>query len=340
MRPLFARVLTGAPHSRRATLGIRPRLLGAWALGSGMPLLAILGAQLRPGELTTADLQGAVVFLAAIGVAVGALAIVLAARSVADPLEEVRQAFARVRAGDLGAAVAVNDGGDIGLLQAGFNEMVAGLRERQQVRDLFGRHVGEDVATQALQRGTRLGGEVREVSTLFVDIMASTALTEQLDAPEVVALLNAFFSAVVDTVDAEGGWVDKFEGDGALCVFGAPLDQPDHAERALRAARTLRTRLDALRQHHPVLNAGIGVASGAVVAGNIGTEARFEYTVIGEAVHEAARLTEVAKGHEPGVLASATTIEAAGAEAECWRPVGELELRGRSTPTTAYAPRT
>ncbi len=338
MRPLFARVLTHAPHSRAATLGIRPRLFTAWALGSGVPLLAILGAQLRPGDLTTGDLQGAVIFLAVIGLAVGALALGLAARSVADPLGNVRAALRQVQAGDFAARVAVDDGGDIGLLQAGFNQMVEGLQERQQVKDLFGRHVGEEVARQALARGTQLGGEVRDVSALFVDLTASTTLTEQLGPDKVVSLLNAFFHAVVDAVGAEDGWVDKFEGDGALCVFGAPLDQPDHAARALRAARTLRHRLADLQSRHPALDAGIGVASGRAVAGNIGSQARFEYTVIGDPVHHAARLTDAAKTSTGRVLAAACTIEAAGDEATWWRPAGDFDLRGRSAPTHAFEP--
>jgi adenylate cyclase len=306
-----------------------------------MPLLAILGAQVRPGDLNASDVQGAVTFLAAVGVAVGALAVVLAARSVADPLANVRAALRRVQSGDLSVWVPVDDGGDIGLLQAGFNEMVDGLRERQQVKDLFGRHVGEDVAVQAIDRGTRLGGEVRHVSALFVDITASTTLSEHLDPTKVVALLNAFFAAVVDAVGAEGGWVDKFEGDGALCVFGAPLDQHDHPTRALRSARALRVRLIGLRDTYPALDAGIGVAAGAVVAGNIGTEARFEYTVIGEPVNEASRLTEAAKARPSRVLASATTISAAtDDEARCWSAAGPIPLRGYSTPTEAFEPRT
>lgn len=277
-------------------------------------------------------------FLSAIGLGVGALTLGLASRSISDPPGNVRAALGQVRAGDLEARVPVDDGGDIGLLQAGFNEMVDGLRERQQVKDLFGRHVGEEVARQAMARGTQLGGEVRDVSALFVDITASTNLTEQLDPGEVVALLNDFFRAVVEAVGDEGGWVDKFEGDGALCVFGAPLDQPDHAARALRAARGLRERLHTLRARHTSLDAGIGVASGPAVAGNIGTETRFEYTVIGEPVHQAARLTEAAKGREARVLAAEATITAADGERECWRPAGDFELRGRSAPVTAFEP--
>src|SRR5256714_3577305 len=141
----------------------------------------------------------------------------------------------QVAAGDLDVDVPVDDDGEIGLLQAGFNHMASGLREREQLRELFGGYVGEDVARQALESGVSLEGEEREVSVLFVDVLGSTALAERRPPVQVVALLNRFFDAVVRAVDDEDGWVDKFEGDAALCVFGAPMEQLDHAARALRA---------------------------------------------------------------------------------------------------------
>src|SRR5205814_6542448 len=142
--------------------------------------------------------------------------------------------------------------------------------------------------------------------------------------------------AVVRVVGAEGGWVNKFQGDGALCVFGAPADQPDHAARALRAARTLRRELLALAAVNPGLDAGIGISSGEVVAGNIGTEERSEYTVIGDPVNEAARLTDEAKRRPGRVLASERTVAAAGDEGGNWSAGEHLVLRGRTTPTVAF----
>src|SRR5207237_6672377 len=122
-------------------------------------------------------------------------------------------------------------------------------------------------------------------------------------------LLNRFFTGVVRVVADEGGWVNKFEGDAALCVFGAPADQPDHAARALRAARRLAAELERLG-----VDAGIGVSSGRVVAGNIGAEDRYEYTVIGDPVNEAARLSEAAKTRPSRLAASEESVSRAGAE--------------------------
>jgi adenylate cyclase len=151
-------------------------------------------------------------------------------------------------------------------------------------------------------------------------------------------MINAVFAAVVRCVTSEGGWLNKFEGDAALCVFGAPLEQPDHAARALRTARGLRRELVALAAEHPGLDAGIGVSSGEVVAGTVGAEERFEYTVIGDPVNEAARLTDEAKGLPSRVLASGRAVERAGEEAAHWRQAAELMLRGRPEPTAAFEP--
>jgi adenylate cyclase len=209
--------------------------------------------------------------------------------------------------------------------------MVDGLREREQLRDMFGRQVGEDVARQALERGVELGGEEREVAVLFIDLVGSTELAASRPPGEVVALLNEFFGIVIATVDEHGGAVNKFEGDAALCLFGAPLERADAAGDALAAARALCDRLGAAL---PQAGFGIGVSAGPAVAGNIGAAERFEYTVIGDPVNEAARLTELAKRDDGRVLASCAALERAGAaERERWSEGEPVSLRGRAGAT-------
>jgi adenylate cyclase len=334
-RPLFAAVLDDMPEPRPRTPGIRLRLLLAWAVGSAVPLLALGLVILVDGDHIS---RWALVTLALAGLAAGFIATVSFARSVAEPLDAVRDALARVRDGNLDVGLVVDDGGEIGEVQSGFNRMVDGLRERRQIHDLFGRHVGREVATQALERGSGLRGEQADASVVFVDLVGSTAMAEVLPPDEVVGTLNDFFDVVVRAVDGQGGWVNKFEGDGAMCIFGVPGTQPDHAARALRAARQLDLTLAELAGQHPGLTAGIGVSSGQVVAGNVGTEARYEYTLIGPAVNEASRLTEVAKGRAVKVLASAEAVRRGSGEAGRWRDVGTVALRGRSTPTGIYEP--
>ncbi|HEY6780844.1 MAG TPA: adenylate/guanylate cyclase domain-containing protein, partial [Thermoleophilaceae bacterium] len=260
------------------------------------------------------------------------------AYATVHPISSIRGGLARVRAGDLDVQLGVWDSTEMGLLQAGFNEMAAGLRERERIRDLFGRHVGADVARRALTRdAVELGGEEATVAVLFVDLVGSTALAATNPPQRVVELLNRFFAEVVAVVEEHGGWINKFQGDAALAVFGAPVEVDDPYGSALRAARELSA---CLRARVKSVEAAIGVASGTAVAGQIGAEQRFEYTVIGDPVNEAARLTELAKGRPERLLASHDTVRRAqGTEGSHWEQRETVTLRGRTRPTGVAVPR-
>ncbi|MDQ3982272.1 MAG: adenylate/guanylate cyclase domain-containing protein, partial [Actinomycetota bacterium] len=314
--------------------GIGVRMVLVWGLTSGIPLFGLL--LLSVGILFDVDaspgrLAATAGFLSGLGLTVGLFGMLLVGRSVADPVEDVRAALGAVERGDLEAQARVTDGSEVGLLVAGFNQMVAGLRERERVSDLFGRHVGKDVALAAVHRDTTLGGEVREVGILFVDLTGSTSFSASRSPNDVVALLNAFFGIVVEAADRNGGWVNKFQGDAALCVFGAPTTRDDAAGDALRAARDLHAHL---AEELGVVDAGIGVSAGPAVAGNVGAEQRFEYTVIGDPVNEAARLCELAKHRPERVLTCEGALLRAGSdEARHWTLADAVVLRGRPTPT-------
>lgn len=255
---------------------------------------------------------------------------------MADPIDEVRAGMARVGRGDYDVKIPVFDASELGLLQAGFNSMAEGLRERERLRDLFGRHVGRDVARLAEAEGgaPAMGGATYDVAVLFVDLVGSTRMATKMTPPDLVALLNDFFAVVVDIVERHRGWVNKFQGDAVLAVFGAPQAVPDHAGAALSAARELLAALSG--DVH--LAAGIGVSAGTAVAGNIGDPRRYEYTVIGDPVNEAARLSEFAKS-EGGVAASGAALRAAAAtERARWRVVTSQVLRGRDVPTDIAIP--
>ena len=335
MRPVTAIALggSGAPHGQR-TLNIRAKFLWTWALGAGVPLLAIAGTPLLARDAVV-PLDEVLVVIA---LAVGAYLVLSSSRSVADPISEVTATMERVADGDLKSKVSVDDASEVGRLQAGFNSMVAGLRERALLEDLFGRHVGIDVARHELERGVGLGGELREISALFVDVIGSTSMTQERPANAVVDMLNALFAAIARCAEAEGGWVNKFVGDAALVIVGAPRECADHAARALRIATAVRSEVVALARAHEGLDVGIGVSTGVAVAGNIGAEQRYEYTVIGDPVNEASRLSDAAKLAEGRVLASSEAVAAAGADGAQWEPYAELELRGRAQRTRAYRP--
>jgi adenylate cyclase len=337
LRPVFPAALSGG-STQQSAIGIRARVLLAWLLGSAIPLVVVAINFVGRDADGRAELANFIWAYVLAGLLAGGVLLASAARSIADPIDRVRHAVARVEAGDLDVDLSVDDGGEIGRLQNGFNRMVHGLRERRQLHDLFGRHVGEEVARRALERGAQLGGESVEASALFVDLVGSTTYAEHHTPDEVVALLNEVFSAVVDAVHAEGGWVNKFEGDAALCVFGPPGGQTDHAAAALRAATMLRRSLRDLVAERGGLDAGIGVATGPVIAGNVGAKDRYEYTVIGDAVNQAARITELAKADPARLLAADETVRAASGTRK-WRRADVVVLRGRSAPTQLWAPR-
>jgi adenylate cyclase len=352
-RPVFALALARAPLPRWRG-EVLTRVMVGWTLGSAVPLLAIGLALFTLPEDALALSAHRLAVLVFTGVVLGGLVLRAAAGAVTGRLEEVIDAQAQVEADHLDVRLDVTNIGEVGRLQHGFNAMVAGLRERRRLQDLFGRQVGLDVTSEALGREPRLGGESREITALFVDLEGFTAFTESHSPEEVVAELNRFFAVVIRVVHDDGGWVNTFEGDAALCIFGAPKDQADHAARALRVATSLPRAVAALATPEPgtgrtgVPRVGIGVATGSVVVGNIGTPERYEYTVIGDAVNVAARLTELAKRPFHGVLASEETMRAA-ARAEGsgattpgvaggWREAGTVVLRGRSRPTRLFEP--
>ena len=339
MRPVAAQALAANPPDRLLVPGVTVRTLIAWTAGSGVPVLGLLiGAvfALTDDTISRQRLAVTVLVLGGVTLVIGLLLSVLAVRATVDPIGSVRAALARVADGELDVSVPVYDGTEVGLLQAGFNDMVSGLRERERIRDLFERHVGEDVARDALDREAGLGGEVRHVAVLFADVVGSTRLAAERPPAEVVALLNRFFSVAVDVVDHHSGLVNKLIGDAVLAIWGAPMDAEDAAGCALAAARSLSDRLKA---EVPELAVGIGVAAGEVVAGNIGDERRFEYTVIGDPVNEAARLTELSKRYPDRVLASmAAVAQATRDERRHWQADGEVELRGRAAHTVIARP--
>ncbi|MEO6793411.1 MAG: adenylate/guanylate cyclase domain-containing protein [Mycobacterium sp.] len=340
LRPVAVAALRGGvPENLRAP-GVILRQLLTWLLSTGVPLLAIVMSVVA-GKTSLINASPDKLFTPILLMALAALVIglsgtVLVSMSIADPLRQLRWALGEVQRGNYNAHMQIYDASELGLLQAGFNDMVRDLAERQRLRDLFGRYVGEDVARRALERGTELGGQERDVAVLFVDLVGSTQLAATRPPSEVVNLLNEFFQVVVDAVGRHGGFVNKFQGDAALAIFGAPIEHPDASSAALAAARELHDEL------LPVLGSeefGIGVSTGRAIAGHIGARARFEYTVIGDPVNEAARLTELAKLEDRHVLASAVTVSGAvDAEALCWE-VGEIvELRGRTASTQLARP--
>jgi adenylate cyclase len=335
-RPVVAAATVDDVPSRATAPGIATRLVMMWLVNSALPSAAIVGLILckANGWLipVTASLDVPIVVLSVVSVLLGLRALILVARSIADPVRDVVDGMAEVEQGRIGRTVDVYEQSEIGHLQRGFNSMVTGLAERDRIRDLFGRHVGPAVVRLAMAGDDSLTGEVRDVAILFIDLAGSTSLAATLSPPEVAEILNDFFRIVVAAVDENAGSINQFQGDAALVVFGR--ERP--ADAALATARALSADLCRL----PIVDFGIGVSAGPVFAGNIGAENRYEYTVIGDPVNEAARLADTAKTTPDRVMASGAAITRTDhTERGQWNPHGSIVLRGRAEATQVSVPR-
>jgi adenylate cyclase len=338
LRPIIAASMK-TMTSNAEVPGVLARLVIIWVLFSALPSagIAVIVIARSNGWFVqkSAPVETPILVLAAASLMLGFGAIVLVARSISDPVREVVVAMGEVERGRSGVFVDVYEPSEIGRLQSGLNRMVAGLAERERLRDLFGRHVGADVARHALEEDALLSGDVREAAVLYVDLVGSTTLAALRPPQEVAQILNDFFRLVVAAVDDHRGLINKFAGDAVLAVFGAPLRIDRPASAALATARALARELRKL----PMVDFGIGICAGSVFAGNIGAENRYEYTVIGDAVNEAARLADRAKDCDSRVLASGNAIGGAdAAEQRHWVSRGSVVLRGRSTRTELAEP--
>jgi adenylate cyclase len=213
-------------------------------------------------------------------------------RSIARPLAQLADKMALVAKGDYAAKTVVLDDDEIGELKAGFNEMVDGLAERERLKDTFGRYVSVEVAKRLVETGAvSLGGESIEATILFSDIREFTQMSERMPPQELVAFLNTYFSYVTEPITAHNGMINKFIGDAVMAVFAPQFGSKNHVDDAVRAALGMREKLAELNARGgPEIRFGVGLHTGTLVAGNIGTEKRLEYTVIGDTVNVASRI--------------------------------------------------
>jgi adenylate cyclase len=253
-------------------------------------------------------------------------------------------ASGRVALGDLDVQVPVSRIDELGVLAERFNDMVRGLRQLLIVKDLFGRFVSPEVSEKLLAGQIELGGELREVTVLFCDLRNFTELSARHSPAEIVDLLNDYFGLVVRAAANHGGIVNKFGGDSTLVVFGAPVDIPRHAEMALATALEIETALETMSARlveagWGPLRQGIGIATGSVVAGQIGSEDRMEYTVIGDAVNLASRLQALTKTMKDctTLFSSSTMAALRDSDAWCWADKGSVRIAGKKDPIGIYA---
>jgi adenylate cyclase len=273
--------------------------------------------------------------------ALSALLAAWLAAGISRPVSDLVQGVGRIAEGNYQQPVQVRRADELGQLGAAFNQMAAGLAERDRVRDLLGKAVSPAIAAELLRRPPVLGGEEREVTVLFTDLRSFTRFSETVTPTALVEVLNDYFTRITGVVEAHGGIVDKFIGDAVMAVFGAPVAQTDHARRALDCALAILRELDAWNAARrsagqPELATGVGVATGRVVAGNLGSASRHNYTVMGDAANLAARLQDLTKEYGERGLVAAETVRADGGNRGL-RRVGEVPVRGKAAPTEVFA---
>tara|TARA_B100001939_G_scaffold286204_3_gene256293 strand:+ start:10968 stop:13463 length:2496 start_codon:yes stop_codon:yes gene_type:complete len=269
------------------------------------------------------------------------LLVFLFARTLSVPIIRLAQATGAVRRGDYAVRIHPTTRDEIGQLTYSFLQMTRGLQEREHIKDAFGKFVSPGIAEKALRGEIKLGGEKRSGTVFFSDLRNFTALSERSQPEEVVDFLNRYFSAMVDCIQATGGMVDKFIGDAIMAHWGT-LDpsQTDTAD-AVRAALMMRKALIQLNREleaegSPALLSGCGINTGPVIAGQIGSEKRLEYTVIGDTVNLASRIEYLNKLFGTDILISSYSMERVRGQFDAVE-MPPLRIKGKSQPETVYA---
>ena len=263
------------------------------------------------------------------------------ARRITRPVRKLALAAREVAAGNYGEPILLQQDDEIGELATAFNNMSIGLTERDQVRDILGKVASHEVAEQLLKHNIELGGEEREVTVMFTDIRDFTALCENHPPAVAITLLNRYLTLINTIIDKHAGVIDKYTGDGVMALFGAPIGRDDDPERAVLAALAINQRMRQLafelsREGLPNPDVGIGVNSSRVVAGNIGSPSRLNYTVLGDGVNLASRMESLTKRYGVPIIVGETT--AAQANKLVYLELDKVRVRGKTRPVRIYQP--
>ena len=316
-------------------------LLQADAIEGGGELAVILQFSLDEKLAPARRLSRWILMVSLGGIVLAAIFGLGFARRLSRPVQRLAEHTRLIASGDYTTQLELRRHDELGDLANAFNTMSTGLAERDQVRDLLDKNVSPEVAAQLMKEGSGLGGEEREVTVLFADLRGFTTLSENLPPREVVALLNRYLDLMSEAIEAEGGVIDKFIGDEVMALFGAPVEGTNSALRAIKAALGMRKALAALNaelaaEGQPPLAFGIGINTAPDIAGNIGSQRRLNYSVIGDGVNLAARLQTQTRNSEfaTDMIISASTLALALVGGKIvTRDLGTVIVKGRAQET-------
>jgi class 3 adenylate cyclase len=297
--------------------------------GSPFPLAAQVNLYpLAAMDHVLADLRNDVGVLGVLSLLIALIAVLYISRGLSGPIRDIVSGTHEIERGNFDVRVPVRRQDELGRLAASFNEMAAGLALQEKYRSVLNAVADRTVAEQLITQSGTLGGEIRHVSMLFCDIRGFTALTENMPPADVIELLNEHMTALTDVAYQHGGIVDKFVGDLIMVLFGAPLSTGEDAVRAVQCALSMlrvRRDLNVVAKHS--LEVGIGLATGSVVAGCMGSDQRLSYTVLGHRVNLASRLCSIAQAGEIIMDAETYTDAQSFIQAE---PIPPMQLKGMS----------
>ena len=284
---------------------------------------------------TTAALIAGIIILAAL------LLVYFFAKTISEPIRELKLAADKIKSGDYNTRLKPRSGDEVGALTQSFNDMAVGLEEREKLKGALGKFVNPEIAEKAMKGELKLGGERRVATIFFSDIRSFTAISEKLEPEEVVEFLNAYMTIMVKVIGNHNGIVDKFIGDAIMAVWGVPESKGNDALNAVNATIEMRAALLEFNkgrgsEKKPIIKIGCGLNTGPVLAGQIGSDDRLDYTVIGDAVNLASRVETLNKPFGTDILISEDTYNIVKGEFDC-EAMQKIKVKGKSEPQQIYA---
>ncbi|HOH36144.1 MAG TPA: adenylate/guanylate cyclase domain-containing protein, partial [Spirochaetota bacterium] len=286
-------------------------------------------------------LQKQTVLIALIVLNLAILFVYFFSKTITKPIRKLVSISSEIRNGKFDISVKSKSRDEIGILSESFEDMARGLAEREKMKDAFGKFVNKEIADMILKNELKLGGERKTAAVFFSDIRSFTAISENLQPEEVVDFLNEYMSVMVDCVNKTNGVVDKFIGDAIMAVWGTPISRGNDTANAVEGALMMREALKKFNKGRgsakkPVINIGCGINTGPVLAGQIGSHDRMEYTVIGDTVNLASRIESLNKPFCTDILISSDSYNLVKDLYLC-TPMEKITVKGKKDPQQIYA---
>ena len=332
-------------------LNVKTRLVVVFLMVSLIPLLilsvsaytkasALLTADTASGEAIIATLLIQILFIASVGGLAALFLSLIVSKSVSEPIQKMERAMQEVARGNLDVKISVVSNDEIGTLGEGFNSMIGSLKESESIKESFGKYISEEVRDEILSGRVPLDGEMKRATMLFSDLRDFTPFVESTHPKQVVAIMNQYFTEMAKAIKDHQGLILQFVGDEIEAVFGAPVSYDDHPDMAIQAALDMQKRLTRLNEkleseNIRPLRHGIGVHTGAVLAGIIGSKERSSYALVGDTVNLASRIQGLTKEFTSEIILSQTTHDLATGSYEM-EQLPAIKVKGKSREVMIY----